>query len=89
MLQNQFGMFMEDPVQKLIAAVLLGILMLSELPLPSLKFKHVKWKGNEVMYLLMGIGLVLVLLYGILAVPLILLLYLLSPLWGKLFPKTT
>ncbi len=70
------------------AALCLGALMLSELPLPSLKFKHMRWRDNEVIYLLLGIGLVLVLLYGILAVPLILLLYLLSPLWGKLFPKT-
>ena len=68
-------------------ALLLGALMLSELPLPSLKFKHFKWKGNEVMFLLLGIGAVLVVLYGVLAVPMILFLYLLSPLWGKLFPK--
>jgi CDP-diacylglycerol--serine O-phosphatidyltransferase len=81
------GHFMELPVLKLIVAVVLGVLMLSELPLPSLKFKHFKWKGNEVMFLLLGIGLVLVVLYGVLAVPMILFLYLLSPLWGKLFPK--
>ncbi|MBL0043842.1 MAG: CDP-alcohol phosphatidyltransferase family protein [Flavobacteriales bacterium] len=68
-------------------ALILGILMLSELPLPSLKFKHKGWKGNEVIFLLIGIGAVLALLYGILAVPLILIIYLLSPLWGKLFPK--
>lgn len=61
--------------------------MLSELPLPSLKFKHFRWKGNEVMFLLLSIGVVLVLLYGVLAVPMILVLYLLSPLWGRLFPK--
>ena len=73
---------------KIFIALLLGLLMLSELPLPSLKFKHFKWKGNEVIYLLAAIGLVLVILYGILAVPLILLLYLLSPLWGRIFPKT-
>lgn len=66
---------------------ILGILMLSALPLPSLKFKHFKWKGNEVMFLLLGIGVVLVVLYGVVAVPMILFLYLLSPLWGKLFPK--
>lgn len=71
-----------------LVALGLGILMLSELPLPSLKFKHFHWKGNEVIYLLIGIGAVLVALYGVLAVPLILILYLLSPLWGKLFPKT-
>ncbi|MFT3885014.1 MAG: hypothetical protein QM724_06155 [Flavobacteriales bacterium] len=58
---------------------------LSELPLPSLKFKHGGWKGNEVIFLLLGIGAVLVVLYGILAVPLILGIYLLSPLWGKAF----
>lgn len=68
-------------------ALILSFLMLSELPLPSLKFKHKGWKGNEVIFLLMGMGAVLVLLYGVLAVPLILIIYLLSPLWGKLFPK--
>ncbi len=74
------------PLITVIAAIL-GALMLSEIPLPSLKFKHFGWKGNEVIYLLLGIGAVLVVLYGILAVPLILVLYLLSPLWGRLFPK--
>jgi CDP-diacylglycerol--serine O-phosphatidyltransferase len=69
-------------------ALVMAALMLSELPLPSLKFKHFKWKGNEVMFLLLGIGLLLVVLYGVLAVPLILVLYLLSPLWGRIFPKT-
>jgi CDP-diacylglycerol--serine O-phosphatidyltransferase len=68
-------------------ALVMAALMLSELPLTSLKFKHFRWAGNQVIYLLGGIGAVLVVLYGILAVPLILLLYLLSPLWGKLFPK--
>ena len=84
-LQNHLGLFMESPVQKLIGAIVLGVLMLSELPLPSLKFKHFKWKGNEVIYLLLGIGAVLIALYGVLAVPLLLVVYLLSPLWGRLF----
>jgi CDP-diacylglycerol--serine O-phosphatidyltransferase len=77
------------PLITLLIAVLLGILMLSELPLPGLKFTHGGWKGNEVIFLLIGIGVVLAALYGILAVPLILIIYLFSPLWGKLFPKTT
>lgn len=72
-----------------VVVLVLCILMLSELPLPSLKFKHKGWKGNEVIFLLIGIGTLLVVLYGILAVPLILVLYLLSPLWGRLFPKGT
>lgn len=76
---------------QLSAWVLLGImltlciLMLSDLPLPSLKFKHKGWKGNEVMFLLAGIGALLVALLGILAVPLTIGLYILSPLWGRVF----
>ena len=84
-LQYPIGIFSTNPTMKLIVAVILGAFMLSEIPLPSLKFKHFKWNGNEVIFILFAIGLVLVLLYGILAVPLILLLYLLSPLWGKVF----
>jgi len=49
-----------------------------------LKFKHKGWKGNEVILLLIGIGAVLIALYGILAVPLLLIIYVLSPLWGRL-----
>lgn len=80
--------FASDPAIALVLAVAMGLLMLSEIPFPSLKFKQKGWKGNQVMYLLLGCGAVLVVLFGILAVPLILLLYLLSPIWGKLFPKT-
>jgi CDP-diacylglycerol--serine O-phosphatidyltransferase len=78
-----------NPIAVFVIALLLGILMLSEIPLPSLKLKSKGWKGNEVIFLLMGIGIVLALLYGILAVPLLLITYLLSPFWGKPFHKTT
>ena len=81
----------EGPAFLLNSWLLVGImitlcaLMLSELPLPSLKFKHFHWQGNQVIYVLGGAGAVLVGLHGILAVPLILVLYILSPLWGRLF----
>ena len=74
---------------KLVLAVALGILMLSDLSLPGLKFKHYRWKGNEVIYILLGLGAVLIMLYGILAVPMIMLVYLASPIWGKVFSMPT
>ena len=86
-LQQHVQRILGDPSVLFGGAIALALFMLSSIPLPSLKFKHMQWKGNEVIYLLLGIGLLLVVLYGILAVPLILLLYLFSPLWGKLFPK--
>ncbi len=69
-------------------AFVLGALMLSSIPLPSLKFQQLGWRGNEVMILLLGIGALLGVLYGMLAVPMALLIYLLSPVWGRLFQHT-
>lgn len=76
------------PFVLILCAFILCVLMLSSIPLPSLKIKHFRWKGNEVIFLLLGIGATLVIIYDVLAVPMILLLYLLSPLWGKPFSKT-
>jgi CDP-diacylglycerol--serine O-phosphatidyltransferase len=80
--------FAQTPPAVAFLALLLGGLMLSDLPLASLKFNHLRWQGNQVVYLLGGVGAVLVVLFGILAVPLLLVLYLLSPLWGRLFGPT-
>lgn len=66
---------------------ILSLLMLSEVPLPSLKLRHKRVQGNEVVITLAVAGLVLVMAFGFLAVPLLVILYLLSPLWGKLFPQ--
>jgi CDP-diacylglycerol--serine O-phosphatidyltransferase len=87
-LQLAFSLvFAQSPIAMLVLAFVLTALMVSELPLPSLKFKQKGWKGNEVIFLLIGIGVLLAVFYGILAVPLILVIYLLSPLWGKAFKK--
>lgn len=80
--------FFVHPQTVFATALVLGLLMLSELPLPSLKFKHKGWKGNETIFLLIGLAGVLGLLFGLLAVPLLLILYVLSPYWGRLFPHT-
>jgi CDP-diacylglycerol--serine O-phosphatidyltransferase len=84
---KMLSMSLAGPYVTLVLALLMSILMLSELPLPGLKFKHFGWRGNEVIYLLLCIGAVLVMLYGMLAVPLIMVLYILSPLWGRVFGK--
>lgn len=88
-LRSAITLLIERPTITLIAALLLGAIMLSEIPLPGLKFKHFRWRGNQVVFLLFAIGALLFALYGIAAVPPILLLYLLSPLWGRLFPIDT
>lgn len=82
------GMVLDQPWTILASTTVCSYLMLSPLPLPSLKIKHFGWRGNEVIYLLGGIGMVLVVLYGIMGVPLLIALYIVSPMWGRMFGKT-
>ncbi len=77
--------FFENELLILSVAGLMTFLMLSELPLPGLKFKHWGWKGNQVRYILLIVGGCLFLVWQAMAIPLILFLYLTCPLWGRPF----
>jgi CDP-diacylglycerol--serine O-phosphatidyltransferase len=66
-------------------SILLAIMMLIELPLPGLKFKDLGWRGNEIRYVLLILGGSLLVTWQAMAVPIILFLYLASPIWGRVF----
>lgn len=66
-LTNHFFLFL--------LALLMSILMVSELPLFALKFKHFKFKGNEIRYIFLTISIILLATLFVWALPLIILLY--------------
>ncbi len=59
----------------LVMTVVLSFLLVSEIRLIALKFKNFSWKGNEFRYAFIAACIVLLLTLQILAVPIILLLY--------------
>jgi CDP-diacylglycerol--serine O-phosphatidyltransferase len=60
----------------LLAIILfLSWLMVSNIPMISLKFKNLKWKGNTYRFILLGSSIVLILLFQYSAVPMIIFLY--------------
>ncbi|CAG5069459.1 hypothetical protein DYBT9623_02195 [Dyadobacter sp. CECT 9623] len=61
----------------LILAVVMSYLLVMELPLIALKFKSFGWKGNEARFVLIITSVVLLVTLKILAVPLILIVYIL------------
>ena len=63
--------------------LLLGYLMISDIPIMSLKFKSYAFKDNIPKIILLGIGIVLVILFQWLAVPLIFIAYILLSLLLK------
>ena len=52
----------------LIGSVVLAFLLVSEIPMFSLKVKSLKWKGNELRYILVGGAVLFVVLFGVLGI---------------------
>jgi CDP-diacylglycerol--serine O-phosphatidyltransferase len=71
----------------LILTVVVCYLLVSEIKLIALKFRSFGWKGNEARYTLMILTVVLLLLFKILAVPVIFLAYLLLSITANVLEK--
>jgi CDP-diacylglycerol--serine O-phosphatidyltransferase len=65
----------ESPAALIVYTVILSILMVTHLPLLSNKFKNLKFKGNEGRYILIGLALILFVIFGLSAAPLIIPIY--------------
>lgn len=69
------------------SAVVLSLLMVSDVPLLAMKFKSFGWKGNEVRFVFLIISVVLLIILRPLAIPIILSLYVLISIINNLFLK--
>lgn len=69
----------------LIYTVILSFLMVTNIPLLSLKFTHLKFRGNEGRYILIGLCVILFVIFGFASTPLIIPLYVLASLAEKSF----
>lgn len=66
---------LSSPYTLAILSVIFAILMVVELPLFALKFKHFKWSGNEIRYIFLTLSVVLLATLFLWAIPLIVILY--------------
>lgn len=67
--------FVLNPLFLIIASVFLSLLLITEIPLFALKFKHFKWKDNEIRYVFLGMSLLLLITLQFIGIPLIIILY--------------
>jgi len=56
-------------------SIVFSLLLVSEIPMFSLKAKSLKWKGNEQRFSFLGLFILLLLLFNIVAFPIIILIY--------------
>jgi CDP-diacylglycerol---serine O-phosphatidyltransferase len=80
-----FSSFTGSPVLLIIFTVLLSLMMVSRIPLISLKFSNLKLKGNEGRFILVGLVMVTFAIFRIEAAPLIIPLYIIASFLSLLF----
>jgi CDP-diacylglycerol--serine O-phosphatidyltransferase len=77
--------FTGSPFLLILFTIILSLLMVSRIPLLSLKVSNLKLKGNEGRYILVGLILINFLIFGAIAIPLIIPLYIVSSALSLLF----
>jgi CDP-diacylglycerol--serine O-phosphatidyltransferase len=88
---NQFNLILNtafnQPLIIIILTVALSLLLVSELPLFSLKFKNLKWVDNKTRYIFLGLALILSILLGVGSLPMIIVLYVIISIMNNLLSK--
>lgn len=71
----------------LLITLIFSFLLVSELPLFALKFKHFKWKDNEIRFVFLGLSLVMLITLQFVGIPLIIILYIVLSVINNFFFK--
>jgi len=80
-----FSSLTESPLSIILFTLCLSLLMVSRIPLLSLKVSNLKFKGNEGLYILISQIVLVFIIFGTGAAPLIIPLYIISSLLALLF----
>lgn len=86
---NSFDYFMFNPILIAVLVVTMSVLLVSEIPLFSLKFKHFKWRGNQIRFIFLLISLIFILVFRFWSLALIVFLYLILSLIENKILKTS
>lgn len=79
--------FILNPILLCALAVVMSLLLVAELPLFALKFKHFKWTGNEIRFVFLALSLVLLIALQFLGIALVIVLYVLMSLVNNILFK--
>ncbi len=83
---HQFELLL-NPYYLCVLAIILSLLLISELPLFALKFKHFKWTGNEIRFLFLGLSLVMLVTLQFVGIPLIIIMYIILSVINNVLSK--
>ncbi len=74
-----------NPINLCILSILSALLLVSEIPMLSLKFKTFGWQGNQFKWLLLSLSLVGLICFQLAVIPLIIILYIVLSIINNMF----
>lgn len=83
--QESIALFLLDYRTLIFLSVSLSLMMVSDIPMFSLKIKHFGWKGNEIRYVFLAISIILIVVLLHWSIPFIMLTYILMSLINLAF----
>ena len=81
------GLFIFNTYFLCIISFILSLLLVSEIPMFSLKFKHFKWKGNEIRFVFLTLSVLMLATLQFVGVPLIIIVYVLLSVLTNILAK--
>lgn len=79
--------YVYHPYLLIAVTCVLSFLLVVELPLFALKFKHFKWKDNEIRFVFLALSVALLVIFQFVGIPLVIILYILMSVINNLFFK--
>jgi len=76
-----------NPYLLIVISIVFSLLLVSEIPLFALKFKHFKWKDNEIRFVFLGLSIIMLIALQFIGIPLIIILYILMSVISNLTKK--
>lgn len=84
-IEDKMFAIVNNPYFVLVASILFGLLLVSELPLFALKFKNLSWADNKIKFIFLIVSLVLIIVLDCYAIVFIVLFYILLSLTERVF----
>lgn len=75
------------PYSVIVGIIVASFLLIAEIPLFALKFKHFGWKDNEIRYTFLGLSLLLLVALQFVGIPLIIILYIVMSIINNMIKK--
>jgi CDP-diacylglycerol---serine O-phosphatidyltransferase len=79
--------FLLNPHTLCFTSLVFSFLLISEIPLFALKFKHFKWKDNEIRFVFLGLCLLMLVTLQFVGIPLIIIMYILLSMINNMLSK--